>query len=494
MSNNFATQESLRQRTLAALEILDTAPEVEFNSVVRAARRLFGARTAYISLIDTDRQWFKAREGFEPDSVPRECSICAIAVAENREIVVKNLQTDPVFGKMPEIAAMPELQFFATIPLMGPELDGERATIGTLCVIDDIPHDIVREELDELRDLAHVIEALFCTRLESRLAREALAERKDLVDDLHRTQRQFELAEQMAQIGHWRMDLATQELFWSPEIIAIHAIDNPTKAHLQNGLDYFPPYDKPRIAAAVEECVLNGTPYDLELDFRDAKGVLKRVRAMGEQEIVDGKPVAIIGVFQDITERHHLETRLRAAAHVDELTGLPNRARLNHYLNDSIEEFQRSGGEMALALIDLDHFKQVNDDLGHEAGDRVLKGIAAQLVSEPFAGQLSARLGGDEFVMVIQNQELLADLEGTLQLLLERLRFEVGYEGETIQVSATIGAAWLTEENDDRSALLRCADHALYQAKRTERGTAAICPDAIAGERVRSAPQLRVVG
>ena len=110
-----------------------------------------------------------------------------------------------------------------------------------------------------------------------------------------------------------------------------------------------------------------------------------------------------------------------------------------------------------------------------------------------FRSQMAARLGGDEFVLVIENEQLLADLPATLELLLGKLRFEVGREGETILASATIGATWLTARNNDRSQLLRCADYALYQAKRTERGTASICPDAIAGQHIRAAPQLRAV-
>jgi len=147
-----------------------------------------------------------------------------------------------------------------------------------------------------------------------------------------------------------------------------------------------------------------------------------------------------------------------------------------------------------LLLIDLDHFKAVNDEFGHEAGDRVLIDAAAQLVGPPFGGQFAARLGGDEFVMVIEKEALLQDLDETLALLLEKLKSEVGEGENRLQVSATIGAAWLSKDNGERSALLRCADHALYQAKRAERGTAAICSDAIAGERLRVRPNLRAVG
>jgi len=494
MPDKIARDELLRRETLASLEILDTAPEDEFDAVVKAARRIFGCSTAYISLIDTDRQWFKAREGFEPEAVPRECSICAMAVVRQETFVVEDLQSHPTFSLIPEVAAVPDLRFFATIPLMGPKIDGACAAIGTLCVIDNKPHVATEEELAELRQLARVIEALFELRLEARFAGEALEERKELVENLRRTQRQFELAEEMTQTGHWRVDLASGDIFWSKQTCAIHGVESADQEVLDHALNYFPPHDRPRIAAAVEACFQDHRPYDLELDFQDANGTLKRVRAKGEIEKVDGTAVAIIGVFQDITERYHLEARLRTAAHVDDLTGLPNRARLNQYIDDAITGKRQAGKELAVLLIDLDHFKEINDLLGHEAGDKVLKEIASQLVSEPFAGQFSARLGGDEFVMVIENADLLADLESTLSTLLGRLRFEVAREGESLTVSATIGASWLTENNNERSALLRCADHALYQAKRAERGTASICPDAIAGERVRATPHLRAVG
>jgi len=494
MSTEEIHVEALRQRTLAALEILDTAPEEEFDAIVRAARRIFGCRTSYISLIDTRRQWFKARENFDPDQIARECSLCAVAVEQDREIVVDDLQAHRVFGARAEIAAMPELRFFATIPLKGPEIDGARAAIGTLCVSDDTPRVATGSELAELRQLALVIESLFRTRLDARLANSALVKRKDLFEEMRRTQRQFELAEQMAQIGHWRLDLATDEVFWSKQTCEIHGVDFADEKVLASALEFFLPHDRARMEAAIRECRENGTPYDLELDFRDANGTLKRVHTQGEIEMQEGTPVAMIGVIQDITDRYHLETRLRTAAHVDELTGLPNRARLNQYLDDLLENARKARTGMALLLIDLDYFKEVNDRFGHEAGDHVLTDVAAQLVSEPFTGQFCARLGGDEFVMVIENADLLADLEGALSALLGRLRFEVVREGEPLIVSATIGATWLTENNNERSALLRCADHALYQAKRAERGTASICPDAIAGDRVRAKPHLRAVG
>ncbi|GAB5349419.1 sensor domain-containing diguanylate cyclase [Alteriqipengyuania sp. 357] len=486
--------ETIRQRTLAMLEMLDTPSGDEFNTVVRAARRIFGCRTGYVSLIDVDRQWIMASEGFNLAEVPRQSSICAMAVEEGCEIVVEDLQAHPHYGQQPEVRARPEIRFFATIPLAGPVVDGRSVPIGTLCVSDDAPHSPTEEQMTELRQLCRLLESFFRARLDARISEIASLERKALVEDLRRTQRQFELAEKMAKIGHWRLDLRTQEVVWSAQTCAIHGVECADQETLLGALDFYPQQDRARIEAAFTECLESGVSYDLELDFKDKRGIMKRVRAMGEREHINGEPTALIGVFQDITDRYQLETRLRAAAHVDDLTGLANRARLNQYLDDTIASNREQGRQMALLLIDLDHFKAVNDQLGHEAGDRVLKKTASQLASEPFSGQMAARYGGDEFVMVIEDDRLIEDIEGTLDTLLDKLRFKIGREGEDLRVSATIGAAILAPENADRSALLRCADHALYEAKRAERGTASICREVIGGEGSQGKRGLRAVG
>ncbi|RKF21636.1 diguanylate cyclase [Altericroceibacterium spongiae] len=466
--------EKHRQRTLAMLAILDTAPEREFEAIVSAARRIFRCKTSYISLIDVDRQWFKARQGFAPQEVPRECSICATAVDQARSIVVSDLQADPYFSALPDIRNAPELHFFVTLPLLGPELDGQRVPIGTLCVIDDKAQNPEPGQLRELGDLAHLVEVLFQTRFAERLAQNQIRDQATLSRKLERRQRQFELAEKMANIGSWRLDLVTQEVDWSHQTQVIHGISGAPHDNLGHALEYFPPKDRQSINQAVETCIATGESYDLEVDLIDAQGMKRRVRAMGMPERVDGKPVALIGVIQDVTERHIMLQKLHQRAFTDELTGLANRARLNQYLDDSIIGARKRGRRLAAAIIDLDRFKQANDRFGHEAGDDVLRFMADRLRHGTCSAHLSARLGGDEFVVVIEESDLLDDLPGTLHALLEELRYEVGSGDDRVIVTATIGAAWLTREIDNRSMLLRFADYALYTAKEKGRGTAAI--------------------
>ncbi|MBV7257509.1 diguanylate cyclase [Pacificimonas sp. WHA3] len=294
-----------------------------------------------------------------------------------------------------------------------------------------------------------------------------------LIETLERTNRQFSLAERMAKVGSWRLDLATDEVNWSEQTAAIHGLSGNTEM-LDNALEFYPPEERRITEAAVAECVADGTPFDHELDFVDANGVKKRVRAMGIREMKDGAPTALIGVFQDITARYRMEQDLRRRIYTDELTGLYSRAFAYEELDKGADAARANGGDFAVLLLDLDNFKNVNDRLGHLAGDSVLRQIGEALRSAPFDRHIAARLGGDEFVVLIDDARTLSDLEGTISEMLEALRIPIFDEGDTIMVSATMGAAALTSGTKNHSDLLKRADEALYRAKAHARGTAAI--------------------
>lgn len=217
-----------------------------------------------------------------------------------------------------------------------------------------------------------------------------------------------------------------------------------------------------------------GEPFDVETDFNNAQGEYRRVRSMGELEIEQGQPVALIGVFQDITTRFMMEEALRQAAHTDDLTRIASRGRFNEFVDDKIRTTVANGERCALLLIDLDHFKAVNDRLGHHAGDEVLRVMAARLKADYLSNCFAARLGGDEFVLLVSDQAILKDLSNLLRRLLCDLQYSVSAKGVTLRVSATIGACWLGGQINDRGQLLRNADAALYEAKRIQRGSAMI--------------------
>jgi diguanylate cyclase (GGDEF)-like protein len=235
-------------------------------------------------------------------------------------------------------------------------------------------------------------------------------------------------------------------------------------------MSFYPDRSRAILNDAIALAVDQGRAFDEEADFISATGRPKRVRCMGELELQGGKPVALIGVFQDITARHEMEQALRRSATTDELTGLTNRAGFNRALSEAIVTARRDTQSFALLLIDLDGFKAVNDRLGHLRGDQVLQTIAAVLRSPYLEDQVCARLGGDEFAVIVEGMEEQA-LASLAQALRNDLRHHIDTpDGTPLAVSGTIGISWFEPGSSGRD-LLRKADTALYYGKRSERGT-----------------------
>jgi diguanylate cyclase (GGDEF)-like protein len=157
-------------------------------------------------------------------------------------------------------------------------------------------------------------------------------------------------------------------------------------------------------------------------------------------------------------------------AHHDALTGLPNRLLFRERMEAVLERI-RPGEAAAVLCLDLDYFKDVNDTLGHPAGDALLEAVARRLRGCIDSGDLVARLGGDEFAVLQLSEEQSADAELLAQRILEALRQPYDIEGQPAIVSVSIGIAVATESGVSADMLLKCADLALYRAKADGRGT-----------------------
>jgi diguanylate cyclase (GGDEF)-like protein len=181
-----------------------------------------------------------------------------------------------------------------------------------------------------------------------------------------------------------------------------------------------------------------------------------------------------MGVIHDIMDRYQFERRLVAVARTDELTGIPSRRAFNEELEVALDR-ARAGAPLAIAIIDLDRFKEVNDQLGHATGDKVLQVMAAKLQAARYLGDhFIARLGGDEFVLILRGRRTEDQLVQDIARLLADLRYSVPDDRSAIMVSATIGACVYGASYVNRASLLKGTDEALYRAKRMQRGTGAI--------------------
>ena len=185
----------------------------------------------------------------------------------------------------------------------------------------------------------------------------------------------------------------------------------------------------------------------------------------------------------DVTERRQLEGELRRRASYDELTGLPNRRLLGERLEVAVSRVRRKHLVLAVLFCDVDHFKRVNDTLGHEAGDSLLKEVARRLLSVARGCDAVARVGGDEFIIVLEEIE---DAYGAIMAanrFAAAVREPITISDETVRVTLSIGAATTDRmRTDDVAQLLRAADAALYRAQLQGRDRAVLCERAEDGD------------
>ena len=284
--------EELRLAELRAYRVLDTPREASFDRVVQLAADLFGVPMAAISLVDSQRQWFKAKIGIAADETPRDQSFCSYAIARPDSVmVVEDASQDPRFAGNPLVTGDMNIRFYAGACLTTP--GGHK--LGALCVIDTKPHHPSREMLAQLEILAKLaVGALDLAR-----ERAGHAEKKRLLA----------LAEHIAKIGHWRLEVATMKVTWSPEVYRIHGVTPETfDPGVDNSLVFYAPEEQQRIRDSVTRALADGKDYDFRRQTKGADGVVRQVagRAVCEFDTA-GKVVAMSGIFQDITE--HVKAR-----------------------------------------------------------------------------------------------------------------------------------------------------------------------------------------
>lgn len=180
---------------------------------------------------------------------------------------------------------------------------------------------------------------------------------------------------------------------------------------------------------------------------------------------VDGSFLYYEGTVQDITERKQYQEQLEHQASHDQLTGLPNRNLLNDRLQQSIHTAQRYSYYAAVAFIDLDNFKYINDSLGHLVGDKLLIEVSTRLKSCLRTSDTVARYGGDEFVLLLNNHYSIGTIVKVLERVLDEIGMPLQIADQELFITCSIGVSLFPSDGDDAQSLLRNADAAMYLAK-----------------------------
>ncbi|WP_156840598.1 sensor domain-containing diguanylate cyclase [Novosphingobium aquimarinum] len=310
----------------------------------------------------------------------------------------------------------------------------------------------------------------------------ALASRNASYRETSRQKRYFEMASQTAQIGHWRLELEPPELSWSDEVFRIHGLPVGRVPSLKDALEAYHPEDRIPVERDITECISNGGQFAFDARIITAHGELRYVNSRGQAEYDDnGELVALFGVFQDVTDRVLIAKQLAAAkesadnraeraqilAGTDQLTGVPNRRGILARLNREIELAAQNGSTLTVAMLDVDHFKSINDKFGHATGDDVLKRLARICVDVLRETDGFGRLGGEEFLIVLPGATAEAARrinERLAQAIRETTASTINLPTATVSIGIAAYEPGMTADT-----LCAVADGALYKAKREGR-------------------------
>ena len=471
--------EAQRLETLRGYDVLDTPPESAFDDLTLLAAQICQVPIALVTLIDESRQWFKSKIGLSATETSRDFSFCAHAILYTDEVFeVRDAQLDPRFADNPLITADPHIRFYAGALLVAP--DG--LALGTLCVIDRVPRVLSAEQQTAMRALSRTVIAqleLRRTLVAHRRAEEQLqslnvsleqkvdartAELRREMEVRRESEQQYRTLADSGQALIWAAD--TDKLFNYFNKAWLDFTGRVLEQELGNGwVDGVHPDDSQRCLDVYMSSFDRREKFSMDYRLRRYDGEYRWIRDDGcPLYNSEGEFIGYIGYCLDITGRKQDEDLIQRLAHFDVLTGLPNRVLFTDRINHALSMAQRSQGQLAVLFLDLDHFKNVNDTLGHRIGDALLIEVAKRLKSAMREGDTASRLGGDEFILVLPG----TDVNGAVHVaekLLETVAQLCRIEQQELVITPSIGIAMYPDDGEDFDTLSKCADVAMYRAK-----------------------------
>lgn len=445
-------EDEARLNALAAYGLGPDRPLPSLDAVVQIAARAFGMPAAAVNMVGSDHVFFAASIGIGGDGVDmgRDVSFCAHAITQHDVMVVPDALQDERFSDNPLVTGPARLRFYAGVPLRSPQ----GHALGALCVIDQEPRsDFSPEERSRLRDLAQMAQ----DRLELRRVEMAS----------HQSMRSYETFaknsptavawfDEQGGIVAWNeaaaslFDYGFSEVAGRSVEMLVAARDRPVVRSL---------IARAAAAGSVDGLAMPGGIHGLR---KDATEFLLGISLFCWKE--NGRLMFNVH-SQDLTARLLKREELHRLASMDPLTGLPNR--LGFYRR--MEEAILHAPEAAVLMLDLDGFKDVNDILGHPAGDDILCEIARRLKQAIGPRNTVSRIGGDEFAVLLPGVANADEAATLAHRLVEKVAEPIAIDGHEVRVAASCGVAVAPSQAQEALELLGNADLALFRAKKIGR-------------------------
>ncbi|MDH4304418.1 MAG: diguanylate cyclase, partial [Nitrospira sp.] len=325
---------------------------------------------------------------------------------------------------------------------------------------------------------------------------------------LLRSEARLGLAQRIAKIGNWEWHPSTGQFLVSPELCRLMGVRiQDFQGTKEAFLDMVHPDDRDVVDRALQSILAERKPCDIDHRMVFPHGGEFTVNLQAEAVFDDQlKTMTIVGTAKDISERKRSEREIHRLAYYDSLTGLPNRVLFKDRVTQALAHARRYQSTLAVLFLDLDRFKIINDTLGHNIGDLLLKQVADRLAEsvrhsdsvgrsmETGEARELARLGGDEFTVLSTNIRQVQDAGIVARRILESLARPFLIDGHEIVVTTSVGIAIFPTDGDSVDQLLKSSDVAMYQAKERGRNNAqfySATMNSMAAERLEMENELR---
>ncbi len=286
-----------------------------------------------------------------------------------------------------------------------------------------------------------------------------------LNSELMLSQSHLKDAQRMAKVGSVEYNLISGELVLSDEYYRLLGVPLHTRLSWNDLLNFVDPKDKEKVKKIISNAIREGVHFNLQykLILKDKKEIYLQTHGKVIKE-QDGS-AKITAISMDVTRDIENKNIIEKLAYYDPLTGLVNRTLLKDRVETAIKNSTRSHQKMAVLFLDLDHFKLINDTLGHNVGDELLIHIANLLQEEIRETDTLSRLGGDEFVVVLESVKHLDDVEKLANKILHSLNKKHIIGTHELYLTSSMGVSIYPQHGSDYDTLVRSADTAMYEAK-----------------------------